>query len=114
MSTFSSSKIADMRFREKLKLKLENSMLKRISCFELINESYFRCLFFLVVRNKISEEESYSVELAEIEYRVFLSLAKEASTFSAVYQSRQECRILYNERERHELVTLNMNSTKSC
>ena len=66
------------------------------------------------LQNYIGEEESYSAELAEVEYRVFLSLAKEASTFSAVYQLRQECRILYNGRERHELVTLNMNSNKSC
>ena len=65
-------------------------------------------------RRMRSEEESYSAELAEVEYCVFLSLAKEASTFSAVYQLQQECRILYNGRERHELVTPNVNSNKSC
>ena len=37
------------------------------------------------VMDLMSEEESYSAELAEVELRVFLSLAKEANTFSAVY-----------------------------
>ena len=32
-----------------------------------------------------NEEESYSAELAEVELRVSLSLAKEADTFFAVY-----------------------------
>ena len=32
-----------------------------------------------------SEEESYSAELAEVEYPVFLSLAKEASTFPCIF-----------------------------
>ena len=35
--------------------------------------------------DNISEEESYSAELAEVELRVSLSLAKEVDTFFAVY-----------------------------
>ena len=56
---------------------------------------YHRChdsSGLLVVRDSLSlkshmecEEESYSAELAEVELRVSLSLAKEADKFFAVY-----------------------------